>query len=110
MHQNAHVQVGGILVVLPYTGSCYKIDYDGNSVRLETTFGLSVKFDGNWLVVIQVPDDYKGLTHGICGNNNDNKTDDLTTCNGTFVGNQQDPGSLIGNSCVVPDNSNVNQR
>jgi hypothetical protein len=63
-------QVNNVVVKLPYKGSCYSIDYNSNFVRLDSTFGLSGQFDGRWLVVIQVPDSYKSLTHGICGNNN----------------------------------------
>jgi hypothetical protein len=103
-------KVNGLEVTLPYSGPCYVIDYNGNYVQLTTAYGMSVQFNGYWLVAIQVPDDYKGLTHGMCGNNNDNATDDLTVSNGMYVGNEPDSGTLIGNSYVVPDSSNPDQR
>jgi von Willebrand factor type D domain len=101
------VQVNGVVVTLPYRGPCYTIDYSSNFVSLDSNYGLSVQFDGNWLVVIQVPDDYQSLTHGLCGNNNGNADDDFTLSNGTYVGNLTDPGSYIGNSYVVPDGNDT---
>ena len=98
------------MVKLPYSGNCYSIDFNGNFVHLETTYGLRVQFNGFWLVTVQIPDSYVGVTHGMCGNNNEIAGDDLTTADGTFVGSQSDPGTTIGNSYVVPDSSNPDQR
>ena len=94
---------------LPYAGTCYSIEYNGQFVQLDAIYGLRVQFNGFWLVTVYLPETYVGVTHGMCGNNNYNATDDLTTSDGTYVGSEQDPGRTIGNSYVVPDSSVVNQ-
>ena len=99
------IQVDDTAVILPYIGINYSIDYNGNSVQLETSYGLTVRFNGIWIVTIQLPENYRNATRGMCGNNNDIGDDDFRINNGTYVGNHSDPGSLIGNSYVVQDNS-----
>jgi len=101
-------QVNSLTVNLPYATSCYSIDFNGNFVQLDSVDGVRVQFNGFWLVTIQLPENYFNATQGMCGNNNGNATDDLTTSNGTFVGSDSDPGTTIGNSYVVTDSSDNN--
>lgn len=103
------MQVNRLTARIPYTGTCYSIDYNGQFVQLDSVYALRIQFNGFWLVTVHLPESYVGVTRGMCGNNNNNATDDLTTSNGTYVGNEQDPGRTIGNTYVVPDNSVNNQ-
>jgi hypothetical protein len=95
--------VNTLPIQIPYTSSDYSIFYSGGRVRLQTTFGLAVEFDGNHYVVVYVPSAYYGVMCGLCGNNDDNPTNDLTLANGTYVGNQQNAAILFGDSYVVDD-------
>lgn len=53
------------------------------SVLLTTDFGLSVQYDWEQFLVIMVPDNFKGKTCGLCGNFNDNGSDELLLPNGS---------------------------
>ncbi|XP_048475959.1 zonadhesin-like [Rhincodon typus] len=49
---------------------------------LETKFGLMVRFDGNHHLEIKLPNTYFGKVCGMCGNFNNNQTDELLMPNG----------------------------
>lgn len=98
---------------LAYNGSCFRIEYKGNYVQLRTPDGLSVLFDGYRTVVVQVSKSYKLKTRGMCGNYNGQATDDLTSNDGTYVGNLtlfSNIGAFVGNSYVVVDDEVSNTR
>jgi len=90
---------------IPSNGTCYRLDYIGNSVQLETKDGAQIAFNGLSMVSIQLPFKCSAKPRGMCGNNNEDATDDLTTNNGTFVGKYSASiaGAFIGNSYVVLD-------
>jgi hypothetical protein len=62
-----------------------------------------VEFDGNWFIAIYLPLFYVGKMGGLCGNNDNDPTNDLTLANGTFVGNLTNGAKIFGDSYVVRD-------
>ena len=78
----------------------------GNSIRLETDFGLVVEYDGDWVGNVQVPSEYRNLVQGICGDYDGDPSNDHTTKNGIDVSGEPDRGSRIGNSWIVHDPEN----
>ncbi|XP_066531571.1 IgGFc-binding protein-like [Hoplias malabaricus] len=70
----------------------------GLSVILETDFGLSVQYDWQEYLVINVPGNFMGRTCGMCGNFNGKKDDDYTTPSGTLASSI----SALGKSWRVP--------
>ncbi|XP_053089075.1 zonadhesin, like isoform X2 [Pangasianodon hypophthalmus] len=94
------VQVNGVQVTLPITlTNGVKIFLSGKFVVLETNFGLRVRFDGNHHADVSLPSSYKGLLCGMCGNYNDNPTDDNIMSDGTPTSNSNE----LGESWQVPD-------
>jgi hypothetical protein len=98
-------QVDGRTVSLPYVvAGAYTIDYFGDSVRLQTSFGLIVKFDGGSKVSVLVPRSiFRGKTHGMCGADSGNADDDYRMNSGSYIGRTCQAGTTIGDSYVVPD-------
>jgi alpha-tectorin len=96
-------------VVGPFT-----IENNGVYVRVVATLVDSisekelevvVESDGEWITIIKLPPEYKTNVKGLCGNFNGIKDDDLTTCDGTDVTDEEHKYSLIGSSCQVDDPS-----
>ncbi|XP_047672189.1 alpha-tectorin-like isoform X2 [Tachysurus fulvidraco] len=50
---------------------------NGRNTFITTDFGLSVSYDGSWVVLITVPGNYSGATCGLCGNFNGDSNDDF---------------------------------
>ncbi|XP_072906120.1 zonadhesin-like [Hemitrygon akajei] len=69
---------------------------------LETKFGLMVRFDGNHHLEIKLPNSYYGKVCGMCGNFNNDITDELLMPNGLLAKNVPQ----FGNSWQVRDNDN----
>ncbi|XP_072789242.1 IgGFc-binding protein isoform X3 [Taeniopygia guttata] len=57
----------------------------GRFIVVETDFGVIVKYDGNHHLEITLPRSYFSQVHGMCGNFNGNREDDLSLTNGTVV-------------------------
>ncbi|XP_064522324.1 uncharacterized protein LOC135419631 isoform X15 [Pseudopipra pipra] len=72
----------------------------GRFIVVETDFGVIVKYDGNHHLEITLPQSYFSQVHGMCGNLNDNREDDLSLPNGTVVSATQ-----FGNSWKVEEDS-----
>ncbi|XP_074733517.1 IgGFc-binding protein-like [Strix uralensis] len=72
----------------------------GRFIVVETDFGVIVKYDGNHHLEITLPQSYFSKVHGMCGNFNDNREDDLSLRNGTLVSVTQ-----FGNSWKVEKDS-----
>jgi hypothetical protein len=101
--------VNNIAVQIPYHTSSYSIFYSGVRVRYETTFGLAVEFDGYWFLAVDVPSIYFGKMGGMCGNNDDEPSNDLTLPDGTDVGSLANGEKEFGDSCVVDDPEQADQ-
>ncbi len=93
----------GQAVQVPYNLPGISITLVGNSHRVETNFSLVVEFDGNWLGVVKMPPAYKTQTDGICGDYNDDASNDLTTSEGVNVRGDPSSHSKVGNSWQIPD-------
>ncbi|GAA6104294.1 zonadhesin, like [Tachysurus ichikawai] len=94
------VQVNGVRVTVPITmPNDVKIFLSGKFAVLETNFGLRVRFDGNHHADASLPSSYKGLLCGMCGNYNDNPTDDNIMSDGKPTSNTNE----LGESWQVPD-------
>uniref|UniRef100_A0A8C3PPX7 Zonadhesin n=1 Tax=Calidris pygmaea TaxID=425635 RepID=A0A8C3PPX7_9CHAR len=74
----------------------------GKFIVLETDFGVIVKYDGNHHLEITLPHSYFSKVQGMCGNFNDDRTDDLVLPNGTLVNVTQ-----FGNSWKVEEDSDA---
>ncbi|NWX42234.1 ZAN protein, partial [Steatornis caripensis] len=74
----------------------------GRFIVVEIDFGVIVKYDGNHYLEITLPQSYFSKVHGMCGNFNDNREDDLSLPNGTLVSVTQ-----FGNSWKVEEDSDA---
>ncbi|KAK1797051.1 hypothetical protein P4O66_008443, partial [Electrophorus voltai] len=93
--------VNGGQVTVPITLlNGVKIFLSGKFVVLETNFGLRVRFDGNHHADVSLTSSYKGLLCGMCGNYNDNPSDDNIKSDGKPTENSNE----LGESWQVPDN------
>ncbi|CAH2247940.1 c-binding -like [Pelobates cultripes] len=102
LEKERQVKVDGISVVLPVTLTPgVNIFLSGNNVRVTTTFGLSVMFDGNHRVEVKIPGHYGNKVCGICGNFNGNITDDFLNPDGELESNSAD----LGNSWQVDNDT-----
>ncbi|CAJ1061895.1 IgGFc-binding protein-like [Xyrichtys novacula] len=73
------VKIDDITVVLPWSLDNDKvlITQHGDYIVLETDFGLKVAYDTKGGVVLQIPSTYHNAPHGLCGNNNNDPSDDM---------------------------------
>lgn len=63
-------QVNGTEVIPPVLSiSGIEIFFSGKFVVLETSFGLTVRFNGDHLADVTMPSSYSGLLCGLCGKN-----------------------------------------
>ena len=72
-------------------------------VIAQTDFGLSIEFDGSWLGSVKIPSTLVNLTNGICGNHNNDPSDDLTTNSGHRMNDVANGQHLFGISWQVDD-------
>lgn len=88
-------QVNGLHAALPYYFNTDQIIIyqSGWSVVVETDFGLKVVFDWNSAITVSLPSTYNGTVCGLCGNANDDTSDDLLTRNGELALNPQEFGT-----------------
>ncbi|ELU12006.1 hypothetical protein CAPTEDRAFT_205497 [Capitella teleta] len=84
-----------------YVDGKLKVTMNGNYVRVETDFGLSVEFDGEWTALVKVPGGL--LTSGLAGNNNGDPSDDMVTKDGVDVSGMDMSQSILANSWQVHD-------
>ena len=72
-------------------------------LRIGTAFGLELYFDGSHKVRAVIPKNLKGLICGLCGNYNDDRTDDLVDKNGIDHSGEEShiAHALVGDSWLV---------
>jgi len=75
----------------------------GDYVRYTADIGLIVEFDGEWVIKVIIPGHYNGKMCGLCGDSDGNPNNDLTTSNGTYVGDEPNGANIFGDSWVVED-------
>ncbi|XP_076799587.1 uncharacterized protein LOC143444282 [Clavelina lepadiformis] len=64
--------------------SDFEIFPSGRAIRFTTKYGVTVYFNGNG-VRVKIPSFYMGKVHGLCGDYNNIKEDDLKTLTGELV-------------------------
>ncbi|XP_066579842.1 otogelin-like protein [Amia ocellicauda] len=91
------VKKGGIRLTLPQTIRNVFIERLADYILVKSTFGFSLAWDGGSGVYIKMTEDHKGRPCGLCGNYNDDGSDDLTTSYNV----QTVDTAQFGNSWVV---------
>ncbi|XP_075697037.1 IgGFc-binding protein-like [Rhinoderma darwinii] len=88
------IKVNERFVNLPYYFESTKlIAYiSGFNIVAKTDFGLTLSFDGWSYVTVNLPNTYKGVVNGLCGNNNGDPNDDFTLQNGVKAKNPEEFG------------------
>ncbi|CAK8674590.1 unnamed protein product [Clavelina lepadiformis] len=73
------VKVGPGTVNLPYVKAVHGVEIrrNGRFVRIETSIGLVVDYDGNSYIAVGLPEQYMNRVNGLCGNNNEDSSDDF---------------------------------
>ncbi|KAM3858157.1 IgGFc-binding protein-like [Diretmus argenteus] len=86
-NQIGMVMVNGVLSHLPLSlhSGAVKVYQEGTNDVILTDFGLRVTYDLVYHVTVTVPGNYRGKTCGLCGNFNDNTTDEFQLPNGTVT-------------------------
>lgn len=74
---------------------------NGLFVRIATSFGLVVEYDGFWTVAVRLPANYESQTEGLCGNSNLDPDDDMITRDGVNVNDDDHAEDLFANSWMV---------
>ncbi|XP_056154019.1 IgGFc-binding protein-like [Lampris incognitus] len=83
-----HVRVNYQIWTLPISleNGKVRLSQSGLSVIVETDFGLTVKYDWQEYLVVEVPGSFAGTVCGLCGNFNSKKEDDFVTPSGSLAG------------------------
>ena len=89
------------LIGASFEGGKLTIEMNGNFVRVETDFGLAVENDGVWTALIRFPLDFADVTEGLCGNNDGDPNNDMTTSDGVDVTGEVDSYSQLADSWEV---------
>uniref|UniRef100_M3YWE2 Zonadhesin (gene/pseudogene) n=1 Tax=Mustela putorius furo TaxID=9669 RepID=M3YWE2_MUSPF len=103
----AHLElvVNNQRTAIPYKPSDrLQVTLRGHRLYLITDFEMVVTFDGGKNAVITLPNKYKGLVRGLCGNFDGNKSNDFILPNGTITQNLV----TFGNSWEVQRITGVN--
>ncbi|XP_038159102.1 zonadhesin, like isoform X3 [Cyprinodon tularosa] len=87
------VQVNGTNVNLPVSPAPgVSVFKSGKHYTVSTTFGLTVRYDGNHFMDIKVIKDYEDILCGLCGDYNGNTKDDFRKPDGALASNPNDFG------------------
>ncbi|XP_078491468.1 IgGFc-binding protein-like [Ciona intestinalis] len=77
LRRNRRVIVDGEQEILPIVLSGFRIDIRGRFVTMTTTSGAVIKFDGETSFIIGLPTTYSGHVQGLCGNMNNDASDEF---------------------------------
>ncbi|XP_041966488.1 otogelin-like protein isoform X2 [Alosa sapidissima] len=91
------VHKGGVRLSLPQTVRNVFIERLADYILVKSTFGFSLAWDGSSGVYLKMTDAHKGRPCGLCGNYNDEGSDDLSNSRGLQVGSLAE----FGNSWAV---------
>uniref|UniRef100_A0A8C5QZ52 VWFD domain-containing protein n=1 Tax=Leptobrachium leishanense TaxID=445787 RepID=A0A8C5QZ52_9ANUR len=61
------------------------INQEGKNIILQTDFGMKVLFDLDYQIIVQITGTYWNSVRGLCGNFNDDLTDEMAIPDGTIV-------------------------
>ncbi|TFJ95920.1 molecular chaperone DnaJ [Platysternon megacephalum] len=83
--ESGEVRLNNKSVSLPVTLEAGKIKLSQSERRpvLQTDFGLQVRYDSDWAVIVTLASSYFGSTCGLCGNFNGDTDDEEMLSNGT---------------------------
>ncbi|XP_017338014.1 IgGFc-binding protein [Ictalurus punctatus] len=86
-HENGFVRISDSLWYLPISldNGRVTLQQSGLSVVMKTDFGLSVQYDWDQYLLVNIPVSFMGRMCGMCGNFNGMKGDDLTTPTGSVA-------------------------
>nr|XP_033818516.1 IgGFc-binding protein-like [Geotrypetes seraphini] len=105
----AQIQFNGVITNLPFSYSKeIRAFRSGVHVYITSSCGITVIFDCYNYVQVIAPDTYANAVSGLCGNNNNNQTDDMITkdgiltANATEFGNSWKVGGVPGCEKVCP--------
>ncbi|KAK2530935.1 IgGFc-binding protein-like [Columba livia] len=100
LRKNKAVYINGALASLPASPAPgVTISLSGSYVRVSTSLGLQLQFNGDNELLVTVSEKYKGKLCGLCGTYTGSPEDDFTRPDGVVVPNFND----FGNSWMVPD-------
>ncbi|XP_035285088.1 otogelin-like protein [Anguilla anguilla] len=91
------VHKGGVRLSLPQTVRNVFLERLVDYILVKSTFGFSLAWDGGSGVYVRMTEEHKGHACGLCGNYNDDGSDDLTTSSNV----QTEDVADFGNSWVV---------
>lgn len=101
------MQVDGEFYTLPMTTTDGKLwaNQEGNNIIVQSHMGLQVLYDSSSFVLVSVPSTYRGQVSGLCGNFNNNKTDEFILPNGKTTQSVEEFGAswkvpFDGISCI----------
>ncbi|XP_069057211.1 IgGFc-binding protein-like [Pleurodeles waltl] len=83
--ENGRIRVNDVQTNLPVSlkDSKITVTQNGGSATLLTDFGLQVSYEWNWYLLVTIPSSYYGTTCGLCGNFNQDISDEMMTPDGT---------------------------
>nr|XP_042704036.1 IgGFc-binding protein-like [Chrysemys picta bellii] len=82
------IKVDGVFMDLPfYHEEKLQAYVSGSHMVIKTAFDLRMTFDGSSVVRVTVPNTYTNALCGLCGNNNQTASDDLTMRDGSRAAN-----------------------
>ncbi|XP_043936384.1 IgGFc-binding protein-like [Protopterus annectens] len=61
------------------------VNQEGSNIILQTSFGMKVLYDTVYYVYLEVPSNYKSQMCGLCGNFNDDRSDEFTLSDGSIT-------------------------
>lgn len=67
-----------------------KASLQSGQPTIQTDFGLQVTSDSEGALIVTLPSSYYGTTCGLCGNFNEDSSDDMTYLNGTQASSVMD--------------------
>ncbi|XP_039521923.1 mucin-2 isoform X5 [Pimephales promelas] len=75
---NGDITMGEEMVSVPTYNNGIKIEGSSTSVKISNKHGVTVFWEEDNSLTIELPEKYQGQTCGLCGNYNGNKNDDIT--------------------------------
>ncbi|XP_043935264.1 LOW QUALITY PROTEIN: IgGFc-binding protein-like [Protopterus annectens] len=61
------------------------VNQEGNNIILQTSFGMKALYDTAYYVYLEVPSNYKSQMCGLCGNFNDDRSDEFSLPDGSIT-------------------------
>ncbi|KAJ7304150.1 hypothetical protein JRQ81_011679 [Phrynocephalus forsythii] len=89
------IKVDGEFYTLPMSSADGKLwaNREGNNIIVQSDFGLQILYDTSSFVLVSVPSTYQGHVGGLCGNFNNNKTDEFILPSGKITPSVEEFGS-----------------